>query len=187
MAQRRRVRLDERGRPLRPEAPAPQAEEPLCGCARLEPGDWHEVESDWSDISFLRATLPALFGVPLRYDAIRRRLMERAEAAGLRVPEAPMLLLGNGRFRRPLLLEVEGDAPGVWRPGGFAFSRLVPAPFGALRREAERTAAAARERYGRPPDHLWVWYLTCGRCSAARQFETLFIAHYREGPEVAPP
>ncbi len=187
MSQRRRVRLDERGRPIRREAPAARAEEPSCACPRLEPADWHEVESDWSDISFLRATIPAVFGVPLRYDAVRRRLMEHAEAAGLRVPEDPMLLLGSGRFRRPLLLEVEGDAPGVWRPGGFAFSRLVPAPFGALRREAERTAAAARERYGRPPDHIWVWYLTCGRCSAARQFETLFIAHYREGPEVASP
>ncbi|MDW8046503.1 MAG: hypothetical protein RMK15_04410 [Chloroflexota bacterium] len=181
---RRRVPLDEQGRPIPEERGAEP--EPDCECPRLDPEEWHEVESDWSDIGFLRASLPALAGVPFRYGAARRGLLERAAQLGLRVPDAPMLLLGPGRVRRLLLLEVEGEAPDVWRPGGFAFSRLVPAPFGSLRREASHTLAAAQERYGGPPDHLWVWYLTCSRCSAARKFETLFVAHYRGTPASRP-
>lgn len=178
MPQRRRVQLDKRGRPVVPSAPEREVQPPECACPRLEPSDWYEVESDWSDIAFLRASLPALFGVPLRYRAVRQGLFEHAQAAGLRVPSDAMVLLGEGRFLRRLLLEVEGEATNLWRPGGFAFSRLVPAPYGALRRAAERTVAVAKERYGRAPDFLWVWYLTCSLCSSAREFETLFIAHY---------
>lgn len=156
-----------------------------CRCPVLERDDWHEVESDWSDIVFLRTAVPALLGVPVRFEAARRRLYERARQLGCQVPEDPMFLLGPGRFRRPLLLEVEAggqEAPDLWRPGGFAYSRLAQAPYGAVRREARVTFEAARERYGRAPDSVWVWYLTCARCSAARGFETLFLAHYRSLP-----
>ena len=43
------------------------------------------------------------------------------------------------------------------------------------------TRAMARERYGRDPDDLWIWYLTCTECSQSRDWETLFVAHYRHG------
>lgn len=92
-----------------------------------------------------------------------------------------MFLLGAGRLRRPVLLEVEGtgDRPGFERPGGWAYSQLHEAPFGAVARLLAQTKAAAATRYGRDPDSLWIWYVTCKECSAERNFETLFVAHYR--------
>jgi hypothetical protein len=93
-----------------------------------------------------------------------------------------MLLIGEGRLRRQMLLEIE-DAPdkakGLERPGGLAFTRLVEAPWGKMREVVDEVRDAARERYGRDPDNMWQWWLTCRQCNAERNFETLVIAHYR--------
>ncbi|MCK9517971.1 MAG: hypothetical protein M0R74_02920, partial [Dehalococcoidia bacterium] len=99
------------------------------------------------------------------------------------VPEDAMFLLGAGRFRRPVLLEVEDPKPGakdVVRPGGFAYTRLVSAPWGEMQKAVDTTESIAREKYGRKPNDLWVWYLTCRECSQERNFETLFVAHFEE-------
>ncbi len=171
-----------RAREAGPAVPAAQAE---CNCPHLDPADWHEVESDWSDIAFLRGSVNALLGVPVGFAAAWARLEKRANALGASIPEDPMFLLGSGRFRRPVLLEVEGPRPGargVIFPGGIAFSRLVSAPWGEMKRVVDDTNDAARAKYGRNPDDLWIWYVTCRLCSRERNFETLVIAHYRTPP-----
>lgn len=175
---RRRVRVDGDTRPKTPDT-APS--EPLCECPHLDAEDWHEVESDWSDIQFIRGSLPAVAGVPVGYQSIRGKLRKRAEAAGAVIPEDAMLLLGEGRLRRPVLLEVETDGahPGIEMPGGFAWTRLLPAHFGAMKGLMRETKEQAKEKYGREPDEMWVWYLTCSECSEPREWETLFVAHYR--------
>ncbi len=174
---KRRVPVDKEGRPVEP---APKPEGPVCTCPLLDAEDWHEVESDWSDIAFIRTSLPALAGVPVGYSSIGAKLAEKAAALGATVPEDAMLLLGEGKLRRPVLLEVEsdGDGTGLEMPGGLAFTRLLHAPFGAMKGLVKETRDMAKARYGRDPDDLWVWYLTCPECSADRDWETLFVAHY---------
>lgn len=162
------------------EAPAGPSD---CDCPRLDPEDWDAVENDWSDITFVKTSTSAVLGVPVGFDSSREELRKKAAKAGATVPEDAMLLIGSGKFRRPILLEVEGAAEGakdIERPGGIAFTRLVPAPWGELPKVVERTRKEAQEKYGRDPDALWVWYLTCRQCSRERNFETLIVAHYRE-------
>ncbi len=168
-----------------PAIPSAQTEEAgeECDCPRLDPADWDDVESDWSDITFLGGATSAILGVPVGYAATRDKMLARAVAAGATVPEDAMFLMGRGQFRRPVMLEVEGVSPstkGVKAPGGVAYTRLLPAPWGEMRRLVKETEEMARVRYGQKPDGLWVWYLTCGVCSHARNFETLIIAHYRD-------
>ncbi|MGH2632661.1 MAG: hydrolase [Tepidiformaceae bacterium] len=162
--------------------PEPPSE---CACPRLDPEDWNEVENDWSDITFVKMMTTAVWGVPLGYDGTRKEIMAKAAATGGKVPEDAMLLMGSGRFRRPILLEIEG-APehtrGIEKPGGIAFTVLLEAPWGEMQGKAEHVKDLARERYGRDPDDIWVWYLTCRECSHERNFETLIIAHYRAAP-----
>ena len=161
-------------------------EEPSeCDCPRLDREDWDGVESDWSDITFATASTTAVMGVPIGYDGARAGLRTRAEKAGATVPEDAMLLNGAGQFRRQVLLEVEGvpaGAKGFLRPGGIAFTRIFEATWGQLGRVADQTKMEARTKYGRSPDNVWVWYLTCRQCSKERNFETLIVAHYREKP-----
>ncbi len=178
---RRRIPVDQAGagRARSTDEPEP------CDCPRLEPDEWHEVESDWSDITFARIAIPALFGVPIRFWSNRRKLVDRAEAAGV-VPEDAMLLMGPGRVRRTVMLEVEDadtSRPDIVVPGGVVFTRLMAAPWGQMRSLMKETRDMARERYGRKPAAIWVWYLTCQSCSPERNFETLFVAHYPKRPE----
>lgn len=202
MPERRRVRVDDRKQRVTPPLIAREAAEPavappgespddapaeaesvVCQCPRLDPADWHDVESDWSDITFLRTTCRAAFGVPVGFSDARDDLEREAASLGGTIPEDAMLLIGEGRFRRPLLLEVEGVDPGhdrVYAPGGVAYSRLVSAPIGVIKKEHAATVEAARRRFGRAPDDVWTWYITCRICSGERDFETLFAAHYRE-------
>lgn len=182
MTERRRVPVDQKRRRRLAEesAPPPPAD---CSCPHLDRDEWHDVESDWSDITFLRGSVNALLGVPIGYDAARTALLARAGKLRLSIPEDGMLVLGAGRFRRPLLVEVEGadaGARGVYRPGGAAYTRLVEAPWGEMRKRVDEMRDIASQKYGRRPDDLWVWYLTCRICSRERNFETLLIAHYRE-------
>jgi len=186
MTQRRRIPLDDRGMPVRKqdvpvEDPAGPAQ---CRCPILDPEEWDGVENDWSDIAFVRAATNAVMGVPLGFDSARAGLQKKAARAGATVAEDAMLLVGSGRFRRPILLEVEGDvvaSKGVEHPRGFAFTRLVPAPWGELSRLVDEVSKEAASRYGRPPDATWVWYLTCRLCSRARGFETLIVAQFLPG------
>ena len=184
MPEPRRIPLDEKGMPVRKEdiPGEPPAAPPDCDCPRLDPEDWDAVENDWSDIAFVKTSTSAVLGVPVGFDSSREELRKKAAKAGATVPEDAMLLIGSGKFRRPILLEVEDVADGakdVERPGGIAYTRLVPAPWGELPRAVERARKEASEKYGREPDDLWVWYLTCRLCSKARNFETLIVAHFR--------
>ncbi len=178
MTERRRVRVDRRQ-----QAPTTEPAEPAdCACPRLARDDWHDVESDWSDIAFLRTTVNAVLGVPVGYIGAKTGLEARARKLELSVPADPMVLLGAGRFRRPLLLEVDGAAPGargVYVPGGVAYTRLVEAPWGQMQKLADEMHDVATEKYGKAPAAIWVWYLTCRLCSHERNFETLLIAHDR--------
>lgn len=184
MTVRRRVKLDQQGLPVRREDVRTEDPE-ACQCAHLDREDWDGVESDWSDITFVRTHTKALLGVPIGYDSVKAELRAKAAKAGAAVPEAAMQLNGSGRFRRPVLLEVEGAPAGskdVLRPGGLAFTRVFEAPWGQLKKVAKETSEEATKKYGREPDDLWIWYLTCRICSRARNFETLIAAHYRRRP-----
>ncbi len=184
MTNQRRIPLDADGMPAR-KAEGPPEEPSGCECPRLAKEEWDGVESDWSDLTFVRLMTNAVMGVPVGYEGTRKALRKTAEALGATVPVDAMLLNGAGRFRRPVMLEVEGAAEGkgIVRPGGVAFSRLFEAPWGELPKVAERTRKEASAKYGREPDDVWVWYLTCRHCSKERNFETLILVHYRETPE----
>ena len=182
MTERRRVKLDRRGEPA-PDAPAESVDE--CRCAYLDSEDWDGIENDWSDITFVRTGTTAVLGVPVGFASAKAGLGQQAAKLGLTVPDDAMLFLGAGKFRRTIMLEVEGAGPGtkgVERPGGIAYTRLVPAPWGDMRRVVDETKVQARDRYGKDPDDMYVWYLTCRVCSAARNFETLIVAHYKKLP-----
>lgn len=177
----RRVLIDGNGkRRASPDIPVADAPEEMCNCPVLDRTDWDAVESDWSDITFLSTSVTAVAGVPVGFEAARAALFERAARLGLHVPQDPMLLIGEGAFRRKVLLEVEGEADdrAVVRPGGVAFTRLVEAPWGELKRAARRLREETEARYGRPPADVFAWYLTCRVCSRDRNFETLLVAHY---------
>jgi hypothetical protein len=184
-SRKRRVRVDA-PRPGKQPVAEPAVDEIVeaaeCACPRLDLDDWHEVESDWSDIQFLKSALTALAGVPIGFAGAREKLANEAVALGMAIPESPMLLLGEGRFRRPVLLEVETEIehPRLIRPGGFTWSRVLPASFGQIKNLAAETRQKAEERFGRAPEDFWVWYLTCAVCSEARNWETMFVAHYRD-------
>jgi hypothetical protein len=184
MTARRRVKLDQRGLPVRKEDV--RADDPdACQCAHLDREDWDGVESDWSDITFVKANTKAILGVPIGYDSVKAKLRAKAAKIGATVPEGAMQLNGSGKFLRPVLLEVEGAPAGskdVVRPGGVAFTRIFEAPWGQLKKVARETSDDATKKYGRAPDKLWIWYLTCRICSRARNFETLIAAHYRHAP-----
>ncbi len=183
---RKRVPVGDDGAPVlqADDAPDEGGGEPEedCDCPRLDPQDWDRVESDWSDIAFLKGTSSAVLGVPTGFAGTRDELIRRAEDLGATVPEDAMALLGSGQFRRPVWLEVE-DAPehkDIVRPGGIAFTRLTEAPLGVIQKVVRQAESEAKARYDRAPDDTWVWYLTCRACSRARNFEILVVAHYRD-------
>ena len=178
MTDRRRIPIDEKGMPVRKEDVGADAEG--CECPRLDREGWDGVESDWSDITFVKTMTNAVLGVPVGYDGARDELRRKAAKAGGTIPEDAMLLNGRGRFRRPVMLEVEGVAADseVERPGGVAYTRIFEAPWGQLGKVAEETEREAEAKYGRKPDAIWIWYLTCRYCSKARNFETLVAAHF---------
>lgn len=190
--ERRRVRVVDQGAKVQPavepidfeaESDAEGTPEETCDCPHLDREDWHEVESDWSDITFVQTHTKAVMGVPVGFANIRTDLRQKAEKAGATVLDDAMFLLGGGRFRRPVLLEVENapeDSRNFERPGGFAYTELHSAPLGSLQKAVNQVDAAAAQRYGRKADNVWVWYLTCRVCSAPRDYETLFVAHYAE-------
>ncbi len=186
MPERRRIRVD--GYPTVPSSTqsdeaAATSEPEVCDCPHLDHDEWDGVESDWSDIAFVKATASALLGVVTGLGKLRDQLTAKAAKAHTSIADDAMFLLGAGQFRRPAMLEVEAPpegAKGVEHPGGIVFTRLLPAPPGKVRVAVSTTEDEAKERYGRPPDDLWLWYLTCRVCSEARNFETLIVAHYRQ-------
>lgn len=187
MTERRRVRVDRRGKtePVPDSLPTLASETAECDCPRLEHADWDRVESDWTDITFVKTGAGAFLGVPVGFAGARAALVKKAKDIGATVPDDPMLLLGEGKFRRPFMLEIENPPPGakgVVHPRGVAYTRIVSAPWGKMRAVVDEAMDEASARYGRRPDDLWVWYLTCKVCSVGRDFETLIVAHYASVP-----
>ena len=189
MTERRRVPISRQtGEPILPEDELSASPPEPCTCPRLERDDWDEVESDWGDIAFVKTYSKAVMGVPVAFNSLRERLTKRADELDVTIPVDAMMLLGAGRFRRPVLLEVEAagrNAKDIERPGGIAYTRLRPAPYGSMQKIVDETRSEAEARYGRAPDELYVWYLTCKWCSAELEYETLFVAHYATPPAMA--
>jgi hypothetical protein len=180
MTERRRIRVDGKRQATPRADPSAPAD---CSCPRLAYEDWHDVESDWTDIAFVRTSVNAVLGVPVGYHGAKVGLEAKARKLGFTIPDDAMVLMGAGRFRRALLLEVDGATPsvrGVFVPGGVAYTRLVEAPWGEMRKRVDEMRDLATQKYGRAPADILVWYLTCRVCSSERNFETLLIAHYRE-------
>ncbi len=184
MPEAKRVPLDKDGKPILPVSSEKVSEEDAvvdCNCPRLDADDWHETESDWSDIQFARTYAKAVLGVPVGFAGLRAELAASAEKAGGTVPDDAMVLIGEGKFRRAVMLEVEDadeSSKDIVMPGGLAFTLLLPAPWGDMKKLASECRKTAKARYGRDPDDLLIWYLTCGECSGPRNYETLFVAHY---------
>ena len=181
--QMQRVPVEETNQSRRSENTSPEIEED-CKCPRLDPDEWNAIESDWNDIRFLRGAAPALFGVPLRFEATRNTLVKTAKQLSGKLPEDAMILIGSGRFRREILIELDNletipDNKRIFAPGGFSFSKIYEAPWGQMRNLMTEFETQATARYGRRPDKTWVWYLTCQICTTERNFETLFVAHYK--------
>ncbi|MGE5595091.1 MAG: hypothetical protein ACM3S1_03535, partial [Hyphomicrobiales bacterium] len=70
MTERRRVRVVDQGAKQQPRADDEPAGDiaiaaiETCNCPHLDPEDWHDVESDWSDIAFIKTATNAVLGVP---------------------------------------------------------------------------------------------------------------------------
>lgn len=191
MPEMRRVPVDPKRRSKRQPADLAtfaseeQPEEPEgCACPVLDAEDWHDAESDWSDIAFLKSSTTAVMGVPFGYQSTRDELRAKAKQLELELPEDGMVLLGQGKFRRPVMLEIDVTqgtrGPDIFRPGGVAYTRLVPGRMGSLGKLVDEALGMALGKYGRKPDNTWLWYLTCRHCSEARGFETLIVCHYKE-------
>ena len=110
------MKPDKRGNALPDQAEGPRVESPGCTCPYLDRDDWDRVENDWTDITFVKSATNALLGVPIGFAGAKSDLEKRAKELSLQVPTDPMLLLGAGKFRRTIMLEVEGatdDASGA--------------------------------------------------------------------------
>ena len=97
--ERRRVPVPDfsKSRGERPASPQGNGGQPTpaapveCNCPRLDPADWDGIESDWSDIAFLKTSVCALMGVPIGYGTARHGLEARAKKAGATIPKGTVV------------------------------------------------------------------------------------------------
>jgi hypothetical protein len=160
-----------------------------CGCPGDYP-DWHQRDIDLSHQAAHILPIASFLHMPLAYEVYRQRQQQEIEQLDLHEQWPGFALTRTGWLRGSLLrLLTDSESPSrhfTHLAGDFHLhGRLHAGGIGTLR-DSVREQQMQLLDSGRMPAEMYLSYLTCPRCSAARGGEKiLLLRRWRANPRLA--
>ena len=82
-------------------------------CPRFNPEPWGGKEITFKDRLFVKDPVRSIFHIPLNFDKVMVKNMEKIEAAGALAPVSLMLSDEKSLFGSDVYIEVSKDVPGA--------------------------------------------------------------------------
>ncbi len=135
-------------------------------CPRFDPGPWDEKEITWQDKLFLKDRVRSIFHIPLNFDKVMTKNMEKIKAANALAPAPVMFTDENSLWGADVYIAVGREVPDavIERMSGTFLSKVFEGPYKDAGRWAREMMNYVRSK-GRELKKIYFFYTTCPKCA----------------------
>ena len=135
-------------------------------CPRFNPEPWGGKEITFKDRLFVKDHVRSIFHIPLNFDKVMVKNMEKIEAAGALAPVSLMLSDEKSLFGSGVYIEVSKDVPGaeMVKMSGTFLSKVFEGPYKDAGKWAKEMINYVKLK-GRELKKMYFFYTTCPACA----------------------
>jgi hypothetical protein len=135
-------------------------------CPKFNPKPWDEKEIIWKDKLFLKDHVRSIFHIPLNFDRVMVKNMERIKEAGALNPESLMLSDENSLWGADIYIAVAKGVPGaeMKKISGTFLTKVFEGPYKNAGKWAKEMEAYAKAK-GAEIKKMYFFYTTCPKCA----------------------
>jgi len=140
-------------------------QEEIC-CPKFIPEPWDDKIHEWNDKPFIKDKIFTLFYMPMNFGSVMKRLNERVESIGAKIPDYLCLSDHTSMWNMNVYLAVDNEIPGAEnvKLSGKLVSKVYEGPFKDTGIWSKDFAKYAGEK-GLTIKKLYMWYTTCPKCA----------------------
>ncbi len=135
-------------------------------CPRFNPEPWQEKEVLWQDRLFLKDRVKNVFHIPLNFNQVMVKDMEKIKSAGALADEPLMLSDESSPWGADIYIAVSRDVPGaeMARISGTFLSKVFGGQYKDMKKWISEMAGFVKSR-GKETKKLYFFYTTCPKCA----------------------
>jgi hypothetical protein len=140
-------------------------EEAIC-CPEFVPGPWDNKVHEWNNKLFIKDKVFTLFYMPMNFGSVMKRINERVENAGVKIPDNLCLSDHTSKWNMNIYLAVDKEIPDAdnVKLSGRLVSRVYEGPFKDTGKWCEDFEKYAGKK-GWKTQKQYMWYTTCPKCA----------------------
>lgn len=135
-------------------------------CPRFDPGPWDEKELIWMDKLFLEDHVRSFLHIPLGFDKMMARNMEKIKESDALLPEPLTLTDEKSLWGADVYIGISKEVPGVKlrRISGTFLSKVFEGPYKDAGNWAKEMVRFVKSK-GKELKGLYFYYTTCPKCA----------------------
>ena len=135
-------------------------------CPRFDPGPWEDKEIKFQDKLFLKDHVRSFLHIPLNFDTIMVRNMEKIQAADALSPEPLLLSDEKSMWGSDVYIAVSKEVPGAQmeKISGTFLSKVFEGPYKNMGKWAKEMQGFVKSK-GKELKKMYFFYTTCPKCA----------------------
>ncbi|CAG0986947.1 hypothetical protein METP3_02414 [Methanosarcinales archaeon] len=148
-------------------------------CPRFDPGPWEDKEIKFKDKLFLKDHVRSFLHIPLNFDKIMVKNMEKITAACALTPEPLLLSDEKSMWGSDVYIAVSKEVPGAQmeKISGTFLSKVFEGPYKNMGKWAKEMQGFVKSK-GKELKKMYFFYTTCPKCAKYYGINyTVILAH----------
>jgi hypothetical protein len=139
--------------------------EAIC-CPEFIPKPWDDTVHEWNNKLFIKDKIFTLFYMPMNFGSVMKRLNERVENAGAKMPDYLCLSDHTSKWNMNIYLAVDKEIPNAEnvKLSGRLVSKVYEGPFRDTGKWCQDFEKYVSEKGWKAPKQ-YMWYTTCPQCA----------------------
>lgn len=135
-------------------------------CPRFDPVPWEEKEISFKDKLFLKDHVRSIFHIPLNFDKIMVKNMEKIEAANALSPDQLLLSDEKSLWGADVFIAVSKEVPGAQmeKISGTFLSKVFEGPYKNIGAWVKEMQGYVKSK-GKELKKMYFFYTTCPKCA----------------------
>jgi len=135
-------------------------------CPRFDPVPWNEKEITLQDKLFIKDRVRSIFHIPLNFDKVMIRNMEKIKTADALAPAPLMLTDENSLWGADVYIAVNKEVPGekMEKISGTFLSKVFEGPYKDAGKWAKEMVSYVKSK-GKDLKKMYFFYTTCPKCA----------------------
>ena len=135
-------------------------------CPRFDPGPWEDKEIKFQDKLFLKDHVRSFLHIPLNFDKIMVKNMEKIQAADALSPELLLLSDEKSMWGSDVYIAVSKEVPGAQmeKISGIFLSKVFEGPYKNMGKWAKEMQGLVKSK-GKELKKMYFFYTTCPKCA----------------------